>query len=131
MATLFVNFSEAAPARYPGPDKTLADFRGFRPGGGVTVATLVAMAREDSAAAGKSDPVKALVAGRVGCHKDQVEVSNGDNGSLKVITPAGAGHIDLKDLALILPSRNEMLAAPPGHAGGIELPNGRLSTINN
>eukprot|EP00951_Prasinocladus_malaysianus_P040134 scaffold457271_cov30-Prasinocladus_malaysianus.AAC.4 len=98
MEILFDNWSATCTSRYPGSTKTHADFRRFKSEGGITVATLVGMAREDSAVAGRLDPLAAIVAERVQCDPVNVKVRRANSGALQVNTPLGKGVVDLTDM---------------------------------
>jgi phage/plasmid-associated DNA primase len=151
MPTFFDVFSARCPGKYPGRDAILKEFAGFRPdrpgGTSVTVASLVAMAREDSSASAAAleeaesaeESVKALVAARAGCSPSEVRLSvPKDAGSrsgagagkrIDLATPSGSGYVDSVDLAMFIdPSQKEMLGAAHDGDGSIQLPSDFAST---
>jgi hypothetical protein len=151
MPALFDVFSARCPEKYPGRDSILRDFAGFRadrPGGpAVTVASLVAMAREDAAAdaaeaaaaaasaaaaaeraESADESIRSLVAARAGCSPSDVRLTTGPAASnaakrIDLATPSGSGHVDQADIArFIYPAHTSMLGAAPDGDGSIQLP---------
>ena len=149
MPALFDVFSARCPEKYPGRDAVLRDFDGFRadrPGATtVTVASLVAMAREDAAAeaaeaaaaaasaasaaelaSSADESIRSLIAARAGCSPSDVRLTAGPSNAPKRIdlaTPSGAGHVDQADIArFIYPAHTSMLGAAPDGDGSIQLP---------